>query len=800
MSPEEAIRHALDGNAILFTGAGFSWGAKNQNEQKIPAGAALAESLLDEVGHKKSQVPLDKASTAYLRRKNPKDLVEYLVPRFTASSVTESHRVVARVPFRRVYTTNYDDVLEMARREVRLPYASFEAVDSPREVVERKGLILHINGSISNLTENKLHKSFKLTSGSYAAESFENTDWAFHFRQDIRSAKAIIFIGYSMYDLDIRRIVFGEDVSDRCIFVTAPFSKDNELDAEDLNDVGAVLEIGVDAFAEMIGVVGSDYVPQESEIVVESWARLLPPQPQEQLPSDQDVIDALVYGLLGERLVSEALGPGASRYVIPRTQLNAIKTDVLSGVPAVIIGDLGSGKSFIIDILGREFARDGIDVFNLVSSDHSVEEAIFLSGQGRKVLLVVESYYRHIDLMRWVGELRPSNVMLLLTARPSAHDLFQADLIRIFSGDIRLHEISQLDAHELQDAIALFDAYGFWGDKFRWPAQRKFEYLRKDCTASLAPILVDILKSQNIIEKYRVVIKDSAARGDFERVLICVFVLEAMGFVPTVPKVQELLSHSVMWAGIRAESNLRSVINFDANIVRARSSVLAINLLHHVLPLRRIVDAMIEMARAADRLRSSNEYFQILNEMMRYGNVNAILPEQGRREATISFYEGVKNLPSAKRNPQFWLQYAIACLAIGRLERSGRYFKVAYSLVYDGYDTSKIDNHYARFLIESALSESDFNDAKGMIDKAAGILLQQMASEVKYYPYRVALGVFKFYEKFRTQCGPADKQSFKKIFSQIEKRSSAIRGPLAKNRYVIDCHEKAVRFLIELGP
>jgi hypothetical protein len=268
--------------------------------------------------------------------------------------------------------------------------------------------------------------------------------------------------------------------------------------------------------------------------------------------------------------------------------------------------------------------------------------------------------------------------------------------------------------------------------------------------------------------------------------------------MPTLPKVQELLSHNVNLSGIRSETNLRPIVDFKDNEVRARSSVLALHLMHHVLPSRRIVDVMIEMTRAAAGLRDSKEFFYVLNGLMRYSSVSSIVPEHGRLEIVISFYEGIKNLRATSRNPQFWLQYAIACLALGRLERAGRYFKTSYALVFDGYDTSKIDNHYARYLVEVALNEPDFNDGKRLIDQAAGILLQQMADEVKFYPYRVALGVFRFYNRSRSSLGPADKQSFKKMFSQIHKRALAARGALRNNKYVSECLALASNALADL--
>lgn len=45
MDINEAIEHALNGNAILFVGSGFSIGCKNINNNDFPVGSMLADTL-----------------------------------------------------------------------------------------------------------------------------------------------------------------------------------------------------------------------------------------------------------------------------------------------------------------------------------------------------------------------------------------------------------------------------------------------------------------------------------------------------------------------------------------------------------------------------------------------------------------------------------------------------------------------------------------------------------------------------------------------------------------------------------
>lgn len=806
MSPEDAIRHALDGNAILFTGAGFSWGAKNidvnPEKRSIPAGRALANLLLSEIGYQPQPLSLDKAASAYLRRKSRDNLVNLLVPLFTVSEVSDAHREIAALPFRRVYTTNYDTVFERARTDLHLVHNTAEGGDDPRQHLHKEGLVVHINGVIDRLSADKFGGVFKLASDSYASESFENSGWAFQFRNDVRAAKAVIFIGYSMYDLDVRRAIFHEDISDRCVFITAPLTSDNELDGEDLIDLGVVAPVGINEFARQVGVIKREYIPLELELTLEAWEELASPKSSVSSPTDKEVLDFLVFGEFSESLRNEALGQERGRYTIIRDAYSRIIEDLRAGLsPVFIIGDLGTGKSVLCEMLGAEFSRSGVRVFRLDhASNNDVSELQEICAQPGIKMLIVENYQRHVDVLRWLSISRVDDVLLIFTARTSSHDLFQKEVLQLFP-KMRLYDMSILDIKEISCAVDLFDRYGVWGERASFSQQRKIRYLEDDCSGALPSALADILRSQCIKEKYSKLIQDSADKSGVEAFLICAFSLEVMGFTPSMARVQELLANSIDWAALRTQTELKSVIHFGASRIRARSSVLAKYILSEVFSARRVVSVLVGMAKEADARRIDKDYYQVLNGVMRYGNVSIILSDENRLESTIGFYEGVKNLTATRRNPQFWLQYAIACLALGKLERSERYFKSAYSLANtsDGYNTFQIDNHYARWLLESAFLDANFEDGKRKVDKAVSILLQQMIEEVKFYPYRVAIGIFKFYDKSRPHLLPAHKQSFLKVFSEIKRRADASPVNLRRNKYVVECVKKAEQALLELS-
>jgi len=796
---KEAIQHAINGRAILFTGAGFSFRAKNIDGQKLPTGEGLASELLSEIGRPGKILNLDRAASAYLRKKTPSDLINLLIKKFTIQTVTESHRCLAKLPWKRAYTTNYDLVFEEASKLESMVCNSIDAADEPKDHLYKRNLIIHINGAINRLSEQRLNSTFKLLNESYAADAFEHSGWAFHFRNDIRNAAAVIFIGYSMYDLDIRRVLFNEEIQDKCLFIVAPKNDDNEFELEDLSTLGNVAPIGIDEFANFVTKEIENHTPLNEELLLEFWSEIQELSDVSTTPTDGEIIDFLTEGRVNNPILMEALGPNSRHYLIDHILIDRLKEELPQlDVPAVLIGELGTGKSFALDKVGRYFVANGWRVFRLTITDKDeIAEAESICKEPGRKILIVENYQRHIDLLRWIAETKPENIRIILSARSSIHELFVDDLFGIFSQKIQEYDISELRPTEIQNVVELFDNFGFWGDRIGWRSDRKRKFVRDECGSSLPSLLVHILKSRHITERYKDLLNNMSNASDVEAVLICAFSLEVIGFAPRIFHIQELLGNRVNWAKFKSQSELTSIIDITKHTVNARSSVLALHLLHSVFSPKRIVETLVGMAAAAEERRGNKEYGDILNSLMRYKNISSILPDDQRLPTTVNFYEGVKNFPSTARNPQFWLQYAIACLALGRLERAERYFDDAYDFVYEGYNTFMLDNSYSRLLLEKCMYVARPDDTIIMLEKVREIIFSQMRSERRYYPYRVALGFFKIYDRFKGSWTPKQYEYFMFIFKEIKRNINLLDGKLKDHKYVRECLELAAQAMGE---
>lgn len=251
MDLKEAINLIYAGNCILFLGAGYSLNAENILGKGIPLAGDLA-GMLDRESEEDSDDDLSLAAQSYMEIKGEYQLVEYLKDTFTTVDVKHSHEILGKYSWKRVYTTNYDNVYEFSVTKNKKRTTPVTLSDKLRNFKDKKGLVVHLNGSVANLTTNELSKDFKLTDSSYLTSEFEQSEWVSLFRNDLADADAVFFVGFSgKSDLDIKRIlVENEDIFKKTFFIV--HVKEKKATTKRLQQFGTVCKIGRDVFADMI--------------------------------------------------------------------------------------------------------------------------------------------------------------------------------------------------------------------------------------------------------------------------------------------------------------------------------------------------------------------------------------------------------------------------------------------------------------------------------------------------------------------------------------------------------------------
>ena len=57
-------------------------------------------------------------ATRYLETNTKRDLIGIIKEYYSCKTVNDEHKTIARLPWKKVYTTNYDDVMETASKNI----------------------------------------------------------------------------------------------------------------------------------------------------------------------------------------------------------------------------------------------------------------------------------------------------------------------------------------------------------------------------------------------------------------------------------------------------------------------------------------------------------------------------------------------------------------------------------------------------------------------------------------------------------------------------------------------------------
>lgn len=107
-------RRISTGKAIAFTGAGFSFGTRNFLDSVPPMAGELAKklSLLSNLEESEDLMFAADVAVEYVDSMLVLDLLK---DNYTITSVSSSHEEICKLPWRKFFTTNYDNSIGKVR-------------------------------------------------------------------------------------------------------------------------------------------------------------------------------------------------------------------------------------------------------------------------------------------------------------------------------------------------------------------------------------------------------------------------------------------------------------------------------------------------------------------------------------------------------------------------------------------------------------------------------------------------------------------------------------------------------------
>ncbi|MFL9863786.1 SIR2 family protein [Paraburkholderia fungorum] len=719
-APEEklladVLRHITSRNAILFLGSGFSASARGIDNEEMPVASDLAQKIAD-LQNFDAEKDLRYASSRYLDSDGDKNaLIKLLRETFSVRSVEDHHVTLASVPWRRVYTTNYDMCFERAAEKAGKIFDTVDLSSNPSEFSARNNICVHLNGSLKNLNSETLNNDFKLTNSSYLSpDSFLTSSWRYPFQRDIDFCSAIVFVGYSMYDIEVQKILHSDPAyRDKTFFITRSLKKGR--DQFTIEQFGSILPIGAEAFAKAVAGESDVLIAEPEELVLASlWEYQFSEEDVEIRDAHVDaflmrgevsdeIIDATAMGAKG------AKGAKGAPILISRDDIIYAKQLLDADAKVVVIAEFGNGKSTFIRALRSQLAMSGVRVFTADQADaHQHDDLEKIIKKDIKGCLIIDSYEQNIALLKHYAELHPAKLKLVIGARTSIHERFRPWLVK--SG-LELNEIAldDLSSQEADQFIEIMDNVGYWGEKAALPLYSKQSIVNNDHHRQLSLNLLSLLSSPQMIERVRELLSGLLSNPQHRDTIFSIALLSANDKPLTSSLISEIaLNDAIYSSELRSNESFRQIFQIQGIKISAKSSVFAIALISQQFQATYIVDQLLKIVSAIDD--GMADLRDIQKSLLRFSVVERFLPAKQRMQNLVRYYENLKREISwLKGDPHFWLQYGMAQLTYKHYDKAQGYFDQAYALAEKkhNYHTDHLDTQQARLFLLQAVSVED---------------------------------------------------------------------------------------------
>ena len=784
MTLEEAINKIDGKNCVLFAGSGFSYGAKGNRGILTTASALTKELYESALGNNDPNGNLEDAAEQFIESKGEYSLIEFLKDKFTVFEITDSQEYVGSLPWLRVYTTNYDNVLDIAFKKKKNRLENVYLSRRIRDYKDKKHLCIHLNGTVDNLTTETLDNEFKLTTASYLTDDFIENEWVNLFISDLHTADAIFFIGYSMnFDLDIQRIVRNSveqnEMKNKCFFIVS--ENESKYNLRRIEKFGQACSIGLDNFVEL---VKTRETFDESLYTKTIYCFRKPLKGNViQDVTAQEALDLYVKGNIKScHILSSLFQPHNYHYFVKREILDKIVEDIEKGAKQILIeSNAGNGKTCCLESLACLLTNKGFDVYYYTRSYESLKSEIetICSSEDVKTVFVIDGF-SHARAMLSELELFRTDQIVVVADRTLSCDVSYEWLFKKF-GEFSTYDIDRLNEKELHQVVEIFNNYGFFGKKAALRDDVKMDYLRKNCKGTMRDILLDLLNSETIKKRFSEIVSSIKSKSSYYEALILMLVSPIFDFRLDFNQLAFIFNKRNFTSP--AFYNNPSICEFiDKNgiEIRIKSSILAECILSEVLDSQIVVDVLIRVFKELEKYRSNEEYKSILRSLVSYQNMKRVLNVNGSDFSTniTRFFEEIGKTRFCLGNHHYWLQYAIARLFEQDYPRALKYFENAYSFAKKkqeangGNYTYQIDNHFARYLLENEMENGSAEKCMVAFNKAHSLLINPKNKEiVRFYTYRVARNYYRFYIAFYSKMSKTDKRTFLRACEEMYNRT-----------------------------
>lgn len=736
------LKAALDGAGLLFVGAGVGFLSTNRDGDPLPDADRLVSLLCERAEFTNKKFGLPHVSQLAARKLGRPAFLKYLSQLLEVKQVDDRLSNLYNLPWMRIYTTNYDNSIEVARRGTSV-VSSLSLSDDPSTAGE--GSIIHLNGSMESVSAEKLDEDLKLTDLSYVISDFLESDWAKQFRIDLRTCRSIVFVGYSLSDLDISKVLISTPaLKEKTIFFISPEA--DEIEIFGVENFGSVVDGGVERLFESVNELKSQYTPTNFAPLTE-LREIRASNKLSIEPASRMLYDQLVFGKIPENAILLGEMPSVGiPYLVSRKQVRESFSKVKAGETRDIFihGQIASGKTCAAFLLSSSLVAAGFLVFWVTKGPTLLRDLERAARLERDVVLVFENYGSFLDEIKYFCCRRKKNHHVILTARTMSHDLIQ-EVVERFEGVGPIHEcqVDEIAGEDLSGFAKIVNFAGLWGDYTGLEMNELSGVIRKNFRSSLYLILIEIVRSKKVQDDLFRLLEPINFNKKALLIFTSAFVINALGFVFEVNQWQHFFRiDSIRSIVNRFSEQFRTFMTVEANSISPLSGLLSAQILKAFVSDADIVECLEVMYKGAvEAARYDPEMGDLRVELGRFGAIEPIFSEDNPYPRIMDYFDRIRSVGSTENDADYWLQCGIAATAYDDLGRAETAFDNAYKRERRKSvpRLRRIDNYYSRFEMKKAVQEKDPGKAFETFKSAHNRLIQQIFEDKnRHYPFKTS--------------------------------------------------------------
>lgn len=326
----------------------------------------------------------------------------------------------------------------------------------------------------------------QLTLESYLQSQFPTSNWVPVFRNDINAASSVFFIGYSLSDLDISRVVYDRSLAEKTFIIVHPST--TEMEYKRIGKFGQVIKMDVSQLGEFIDK--TEYVDsygQNRPLLSFKEAVF----PDDAIPSTQDrYVDLITKGSFRYSAYAYQMNYPESSYATPRRALDAAIDAITNKI--LVHSNIGNGKTTFLDELSLLYLKNNFRVFQFIRRNDSYASEIdyILSKRQDRICFIFDGVFSSKDLIRYTASRLSPTDRMIISCRTITYEIEREEISSLIGNDFLEIDLNRLSKDEVAHLERTFYEYGIWGSDARLTAARRRELIENECAGEIRSVVL----------------------------------------------------------------------------------------------------------------------------------------------------------------------------------------------------------------------------------------------------------------------------------------------------------------------